>query len=304
MAPLSGIRDRLLIGSLAAATGMTASIVVLILVSLILDSRPALQGIGFVRFFTDDGWLPGDGGPGGSFGLLPMLLASVASTLGAVLLAGPLGILSGLFVVYYAPPRVAFLYRRIVEVLAGMPSVVWGFWGLVTLVPIIRSLRAPGPSLLAGILILAIMILPTIAVLSAAAFSQVPRKHLRGAAALGLSRWTTLTRVVWPSVRAGLGAAILLGTMRAIGETMAILMVSGNVPQFSLDLFQPVRTLTANIALELGYATAAHRAVLSVSGLFLMLLVLTLVLCHRRLQAAGDEDLLARRPRTGRRGGP
>ncbi len=275
--PTHQAQDRLLLWSLRAAAFLTASIVVLIVVFLLLESGPALREVGLGRFFSDDGWFPGDGEGSGRFELGPMLLASAATTFGALLLAGPLGILSAVFVVHYAPPRLGRVYRRLVEVLAGMPSVVYGFWGLVTLVPIVRRIDGPGPSLIAGILILAMMILPTVALLSQSALSATPRAHLEGAAALGLSRWTTLSRVVLPSARAGLGAAVLLGGMRAVGETMALLMVCGNVPNLPSDLFRPVRTLTGNIALELGYATAAHRSVLFVSGLLLMAMVLVLL---------------------------
>lgn len=275
--PTHQAQDRLLLWSLRAAAFLTASIVVLIVVFLLLESGPGLREVGLGRFFSDDGWFPGDGDGSGRFELLPMLLASAATTFGALLLAAPLGILSAVFVVHYAPPRLGRVYRRLVEVLAGMPSVVYGFWGLVTLVPIVRRIDGPGPSLVAGILILAMMILPTVALLSQSALSATPRAHLEGAAALGLSRWTTLSRVVFPSARAGLGAAVLLGAMRAVGETMALLMVCGNVPNLPSDLFRPVRTLTGNIALELGYATAAHRSVLFVSGLMLMAMVLVLL---------------------------
>lgn len=274
--PAASGRDRLLsLATRTAALG-TASIVALVFLFLALEAAPALDAIGPTRFLTDARWLPGEGGPEGQFGLAPMVGASLAITFGAVLVAAPLGLLAAVFVEFHAPARLAVPLRRLLEVQAGIPSIVFGFWGLVRIVPWIAALRPPGPSLLAGVLVLALMILPTVALLAQATLATTPRAELEGAAALGLSRWTTLRHVVWPSARAGLGVAVLLGALRAVGETMAVLMVCGNVPQLGLDPFAPVRTLTANVALELGYATDAHRAVLFVSGGVLMALVLGL----------------------------
>ena len=275
--------DRVLVRTLRLAAMTTCSIVGLILVFLVSESWPAVQRLGPTRFLTDPGWLPREGSLDGQFSLVPMAVASGVTTLGAVLLAGPLGILSAVFLCHFAPRRLAFAHERLIEVLAGIPSVVFGFWGLVTLVPLVRRIQPPGPSLFAGILVLTVMILPTVSVLATATLRQVPRSHLVGAAALGLSRWTTIRGVIWPCARRGLGVAVLLGTLRAMGETMAVMMVAGNVAEVPTGLFRPARTLTANIALELGYATEAHRSVLFVSGLVLMVLVLGLVLLQNRL---------------------
>ncbi|HSM81631.1 MAG TPA: phosphate ABC transporter permease subunit PstC, partial [Nodosilinea sp.] len=208
-----------------------------------------------------------------AYNLLPMIWGTLAVTVGAVVLAVPLGLGSALFCQYYAPPWLAPIYRRLMELLAGIPSVVYGFWGLVVLVPLIQRLQPPGPSLLAGILILALMILPTLALTAEASLSKLPPEYWQGAAALGLSRWTTIRGVAMPAARSGLFTGLILGTGRAVGETMAVLMVCGNVVKTPTSLFDPVRTLTANIALEMGYATGDHRSALFVSGLVLMLLV-------------------------------
>lgn len=276
--------DRTLLWTLRIAAAVCASIAGLVFLFLVVEAMPALRTLGLARFATDAKWLPRDGGPDGSFALLPMLAASASAAFGAVLLATPLGVLCAIFVVYYAPRGLASTFRRVVEVMAGIPSVVYGFWGLVTLVPIVRGIRAPGPSLFAGILILALMILPTVALLSQAALQAVPKEHTQGAAALGLSRSTTLRTVVLPAAAGGIGTAVVLASMRAIGETMAVLMVCGNVPQLTADPFEPVRTLTANIALELGYATETHRSVLFVSGLVLLLFIVGLVLLQEYLE--------------------
>jgi len=165
---------------------------------------------------------------------------------------------------------------RMIELLAGIPSVVYGFWGLVVLVPQIAEIQPPGPSLIAGILILTIMILPTIALMADASLANVPQQYLRAAAALGLPRWATIWNVVFPAAKSGLFTGVILETGRAIGETMAILMVCGNVVQIPSSIFDPIRTLTANIALEMAYALGDHRAALFVSGLVLMAMIVAL----------------------------
>ncbi len=258
---------------------VSGAIVLLILLFLIWETLPILQSIGLNRFFNDPSWHP----TSEEFNLTPMLWGTVVVTAGAVLIATPLGILSAIFCHYYAPPAIANLYRRLIELLAGIPSVVYGFWGLVVLVPIIGRLNPPGPSVLTGILILTLMILPTITLLADASLTSVPPEYLRGCAAMGLGRWATVRGVVLPAAKSGLLTGVILGTGRAIGETMAVLMVCGNVVQIPLSVFEPVRTLTANIALEMAYAAGNHRAALFVSGLVLMAIVVALVIAAELL---------------------
>jgi len=276
--------DRILLWGLRGASVLASSIVLLIVYFLLAESLPALRRIGIARFVTDGDWLPSTAEGENQYRLVPMLAATLLSTLGAVLIAAPAGLLSAVFCHFYAPKALATFQRRIVELLAGIPSVVYGFWGLVTLVPILQRFAPPGQNLLAGILVLTLMILPTIAMLASATLATIPQAHLQGAAALGLSRWTTLRGVVLPEAAPGLLIALLLGTMRAVGETMAVLMVCGNVVQIPTSLSDPVRTLTANIALEMGYATSEHRSVLFVSGLALMALVVLLIGLQRQFR--------------------
>ncbi|MFE1746759.1 phosphate ABC transporter permease subunit PstC [Coleofasciculus sp. H7-2] len=252
---------------------VSGAIALLILLFLIWETLPILQNIGLTRFFNDPSWHPASE----EFNLMPMLWGSLFVTAGSVLVATPLGILSAVFCHYYAPPILAKIYRRLIELLAGIPSVVYGFWGLVVLVPIIGRIHPPGPSLFAGILILTLMILPTIALVADATFANVPADYLQGAAALGLGRWAMVRGVVFPAAKSGLLTGIILETGRAIGETMAVLMVCGNVVQVPKGVFEPVRTLTANIALEMAYAVGNHRAALFVSGLILMAMIVVLV---------------------------
>lgn len=268
--------DRFLAAGLGACAAGAAAIVLLIAVFLVVESWPALRHLGIGRFVTDPSWHPAAQAGEGTFNMLPMVWGTLCVAAGAVLLATPLGVLSALFIHYYAPPPVARVHRRMIELLAGIPSVVYGFWGLVVLVPLIRALHPPGPSLLSGILVLALMILPTIALMADAAFAAVPAAQLRAAAALGLSRGRTVAGVVLPAARAGLLTGVMLGTGRAVGETMAVLMVCGNVVQAPRSLFEPVRTLAANIALEMSYALGEHRSALFVGGLMLLALIAAL----------------------------
>jgi phosphate transport system permease protein len=273
-------QDKLLVFLLRACACASGVIVLVILGFLLIESWPMLSG-GLGRFFSDSGWHPSTGTP--QFNLLPMLIGTLLVTALAVAIATPMGIASALFCHFYAPPLLAKGYRRLIELLAGIPSVVYGFWGLVVLVPIIARIQAPGPSLLAGVIILTIMILPTIALVADANFANLPDDYLKGAVALGLSRWGTIYGVVLPSAKSGLITGVILQTGRAIGETMAVLMVCGNVVRTPQSLFDPIRTLTANIALEMAYAMGDHRAALFVSGLLLMALVAALVLAAEAL---------------------
>lgn len=274
--------------ALGAVTGLAArlsgTVVVGIVLFVLWQAWPALQAIGPARFVMDPGWHP-QAQPA-QFNLLPMFAASTAVTLGAMLLAGPLGLFAAIFMTDYAPPALARLLRGVVELLAGVPSVVYGLWGLVTLVPLLAAWQPPGASLLAGILVLALMILPTMVLASHAAIAGVAAEHRLTATALGFSCGGALWGVLLPAARGGLCGALLLATSRALGETMAMLMVTGNVARMPDSLFAPVRTLTGNIALELAYAMDLHRAALFVGGLLLTLLVLALARLARGLGCA------------------
>lgn len=270
-------RDARLIWLLSASAVIASGLLLLILLFLAKEAWPVLSHIGPAKFLLDDGWHPTEG----TFGLVPMLAASLAMSALAIVLAAPLGVASALFCRFYAPPLIGRIYRWAIILLAGIPSVVLGLWGLTVIVPLIIWLSPPGTSLLAGSLILTLMIVPTVALTTEAALAAVPQSYWSGAAALGLSREGTILGIALPATRASIFAGILLATARALGETMAVLMVSGNVVQVPKSLFDPVRTLTANIALEMAYATGDHRASLFVSGLVLTLLVLALAAAAR-----------------------
>ena len=251
---------------------IAALVMLLILAFLLLESWPALFQLTPARFWMDVSWHPLEA----SYNLMPMLSGTVLASIGALLLAIPLGLASALFIVFYATAHLATPYKRLIELLAGIPSVVFGFWGLTTLVPLITQWHPPGASLLAAVLVLTLMILPTITLTAFSALHAVPDDFLRNAAALGMSRWGMIYGVAFPAARTGIVAGIILAAGRALGETMAVLMVAGNVVQHPASLFDPIRTLAANIALEMAYAMGDHRAVLFVTGLLLMLLVMLL----------------------------
>lgn len=262
------------------ASGAVA-LLVLIFLFLLSESRLAVLEGQWLRFINTAGWFPSEG----QFNLWPMLLATLLATLGALILAVPMGLASALFVSFFAPARLAALFRRLLMLLAGIPSVVYGLWGLTVLVPLIAKFAPPGASLLSAILILAIMILPTVALTSDAALRGVPISYWRGGQALGLSAQAILLNIALPAARRGVFTGVLLATTRALGETMAVLMVAGNVVQVPGSIFDSVRVLTANIALEMAYATDAHRASLYVSSLMLTLVVVAIVCLGRRVEA-------------------
>ena len=276
--------------------GASCALVALILLFLVADSIPALRDLGD-RLIEDESWHPSEHAKDGTFGMLPIVLGSLTVTLGSILVAAPLGLASAIFCHFYAPPFLASLYRRLVELLAGIPSVVFGFWGLAVLAPMISTfLRPPGHSMLAGILVVALMILPTIALISETALAAVSRSHIAGAAALGMGRWAIIRRIVLPSARAGIFTGMILGVARAVGETMAVVMVCGNIVKTPGSVFDSVRTLTANIALEMGYSLGTHRSALFVSGLLLLITAIALttligIVEHRAKNSEGGAHI-------------
>jgi phosphate transport system permease protein len=268
------VADAVLSWTVRGTAVLSAAVVVLIAIFLSVEAFPVLWNGGFGRFLTDDTWRPSDN----LFRALPMVVGTGLVAGGALLLAVPLGVLSAVFAVHYAPPRLGRAYQGLLALMAGIPSVVYGFWGLVALVPLVARVRPPGPSVLAGIVVLGLMILPMVALTARAALVEVPRTHIQAAAALGLTRWGIVRGVVLPSARAGIVTGVILAMGRAIGETMAVLMVTGNVVQVPDSLFAPVRALTANIALEMAYALGDHRSALFVTGLMLLGVVAVLTL--------------------------
>lgn len=271
-------RDTQLLRWLAFAAGLTSAVLVLIVLFLVRESWPVIARFGPLCFLTDRGWHPTEG----NFNIVPMLAASAATSALAIALATPLGVAAAIFSRFYAASIIGQLLHWMIVLLAGIPSVVLGLWGLTVIVPLILKVAPPGTSMLAGSLILGLMILPTIALTTEAALASLPSAYGIGAAALGLSREAIIINIAIPATKASIFAGVMLASARALGETMAVLMVTGNVVQLPKSLFDPVRTLTANIALEMAYATGHHRASLFVSGLALTAVVLALAAVARR----------------------
>jgi len=271
-----GIRYLLLLSALV-------SIFVVFLIGLftLREGLPAFREIGLGSLLTGRVWRPGRE----EFGLLAMITGSVLATIGAMILGVPLALGCAVFLAEVAPAGVRAIVRPAVELLAGIPSVVYGLFGMVVLVPLVRRIPVPGNTgygLLSASIVLAVMILPTITNIAEDAIRAVPREYKDGSLALGTTHWQTIVGVILPAARSGIVAAVILGVGRALGETMAMIMVIGNsviVPRplgnNPLTLFlSQARTLTGNIAVEINYATGLHESALFATGVVLFVLII------------------------------
>jgi phosphate transport system permease protein len=252
--------------------------VALICVFLFANALPAFVEIGPGDFLLGTRWAPSNVPP--AFGILPMIVGSIVVTLGAVVVGVPLGILCAVFLANSCPKRLYRLIKPGVDLLAGIPSVIYGFFGMAAIVPLFKS------SMLSASILLGIMILPTVVALSEAALRAVPASYYEGAVALGAGHFRATFAVLLPAARSGVLAAIVLGIGRAIGETMAVIMVAGNQAIIPDSFFDGVRTLTANIVIEMGYAADLHREALIATGVvlfvFILLINIALTLIKRR----------------------
>ncbi len=247
--------------------------VLLITVYLIVSGIPAIREIGFVDFFFGTTWASTADDP--QFGILPFILTSIYGTAGAIVIGVPIGFLTAVFLAKVAPKKVAAVIRPAVELLAGIPSVVYGLVGMIVLVPAVREwFNLPdGASLFAAIIVLAVMILPSIISVSETALHAVPKEYEEASLALGATELETYFRVSVPAAKSGIAAAVVLGIGRAIGEAMAILMVAGNVANMP-SLFRSVRFLTTAVASELSYSSGLQRQALFSIGLVLFLFIM------------------------------
>ncbi len=244
----------------------------LITVFIVREGAPLIYKVGLGNFLSGD-WHP----TAGRYGIAYMIVGSALVTLGALALGVPLGIACAIVLGEMAPRRVRLVLKPSIEILAGIPSVVYGFMGIALVLPWIREhLGGPGASGLAGAIILGVMILPTIIAISLDALQAVPRSYREGSLAMGATEWQTIWRVVLPAARSGIVAGVILGIGRAVGETMAVVMVTGNAVQLPHSPLDPLRTLTANLALEMAYAAEDHRSALFATGIVLFLVVIVL----------------------------
>ena len=252
------------------------SALLLIALFIMSEGLPFMFRYGLKGFLFSSEWQP----QAGKFGIFPMIVASLWVTLGAMAIGGPLGVAGAVFLTEFVPRAVMRVVKPTIELLAGIPSVVYGFIGVIVLAPLIRGhLGGPGLSVLAGSVVLGIMILPTVISISIDSILAVPQSYREGSLALGATTWQTVHMVTVKSARSGIIASIILAMGRAIGETMAVIMVAGNSVKFPHSPLDSVRTLTANIALEMGFATGLHRQALFATGvvLFLVIIVLNIV---------------------------
>ena len=249
------------------------STLALITVFILVQGAPIIAEVGVLKFVFGMSWAPSKG----EFGIFPMIIGSVSVTVGAAIFGIPIAICCSIFLAEYAPPVFRKIFRPAIQMLAGIPSVVYGFWGLVFIVPLIRDyLGGPGLSILAGSVILAIMILPTVISISEVSLLALPAQYKEGALALGMNHWQVIRSVMLPAAKSGIVAAVILGVGRAIGETMAVIMVLGNAVAVPRSILDPVRTLTTNIGIEMGYATGDHRQALFATGIILFIVIMLL----------------------------
>lgn len=255
--------------------------VALICLFLFVNGIPAMREIGIFKFLLGTMWKPRNN----IYGILPMIMGSIYVTAGAILIGVPIGILTSVFMASYCPKKVYRFFKSAIDLLAGIPSVVYGFFGLMMLVPLIRDLfhKGNGSSILSASILLGIMILPTIIGVTESAIRAVPSNYYEGSLALGATKERSLFFVVLPAAKSGLIAGVVLGIGRAIGETMAVVMVAGNQARMPAGILRGVRTMTSNIVLEMGYAADLHREALIATGVVLFVFILIINFCVARL---------------------
>ena len=272
----------------AACTSILA--VALICLFLFSSGLPGMKEIGITDFLFGETWRPGNQ----VFGIFPMIVGSIYVTAGAILIGVPIGLLMAVYLAMYCPAKVYKVLKPAVNLLAGIPSIVYGFFGMVVIVPAVRhffneviDLNGKGDSILTAAIVLGIMILPTIIGAAEPAIRAVPKMYYEGALALGADHERSTFSVVFPAAKSGILASVILGIGRAVGETMAVVMIAGNQPRMPQSILKGVRTMTANIVLEMGYATDLHREALIATGVVLFVFILLINLSFSVLKRKG-----------------
>jgi phosphate transport system permease protein len=277
--PISSVKNRSrYLSDRAAKVGVlicaSSSFLILLAIIIFILQRglPAFLQVGVLDFLFGINWSPTNS----QFGVLPMIIGSLAVTLGSMILAVPLGIACAILLAEVAPLRVRQILRPAVELLVGIPSVIFGLVGIGVIVPAIRQIGGTGYSIAAACIVLMAMVLPTIISISDDSLRAVPRKYKEGSLAMGATHWQTIWHVLIPAARSGIGAGIILGIGRAVGETMAMIMVIGNAVMFPTSLLDPARTLTGNIAVEIQYASGVHESALFATAVVLLAFIIIL----------------------------
>ena len=253
---------------LAAGTSVLA--VVLICFFLFANGIPAIGKIGVFKFLLGTEWRPNND----IYGILPMIMGSIYVTAGAIVIGVPIGLLTSVYMAKFCPKKIYPFFRSAINLMAGVPSIVYGFFGLVVIVPLLRNLFGGGNSMLAASILLGIMILPTIVGVTETSIRSVPESYYEGSLALGATHERSVYSVIFPAAKSGILAGVVLGIGRAIGETMAVIMVAGNQPRMPKGILEGVRTMTANIVMEMGYAAGLHREALIATGVVLFIFIL------------------------------
>ncbi len=249
--------------------------VVMICGFLFVNGFPAIAEIGPLEFLGGLIWKP----QADQYGILPMIIGSIYATAIAIIVGVPIGLLCAVFMAHFCPKKLYKILKPAISLLAGIPSIVYGFFGLVVLVPMMQSIFGTGKSILTAGILLGIMILPTIIEISESSIRAVPSSYYEGSLALGATHERSVYRAILPAAKSGIMAGIILGIGRAIGETMAVVMIAGNQPVLPTSILQGARTMTANIVMEMGYATGLHRGALIGTGVVLFVFILLINVC-------------------------
>lgn len=267
----SHLKERVMHLVFLTAACVSILAVALICLYLFANGVPAIAEIGPFDFLLGTKWAPGND----KYGIFPMILGSIYVTAGAILVGVPLGLLTAIYLARFCPKKLYRFLKPAVDLLAGIPSIVYGFFGLMVLVPLMQRLcGGSGKSILTASILLGLMILPTIIGVSETAIRAVPDSYYEGALALGASHERSVFFVTVPAAKSGILAGVVLGVGRAVGETMAVIMIAGNQPRIPDSILQGVRTLTGNIVMEMGYATGLHREALIATGVVLFVFIL------------------------------
>ena len=254
---------------------------------LFANGLPAIFKIGPLKFLTGTIWKPGND----IYGIFPMIIGSIYVTAGAIVVGVPTALLLAIFLAFYCPKQLYSPLKAMVNLLAGIPSVVYGFFGLTVFVPLLRQLTGhDGSTMLTASVLLGIMILPTVTGVAEPALKSVPTSYYEGALALGATHEKSVFGTVFPAAKSGVLAGVVLGIGRAIGETMAVIMVAGNQTWMPQGLFKGLRTMTANIVIEMGYATDLHREALIATGVVLFVFILIINLCVSALKRRTEDE--------------
>lgn len=268
------------------AAGFSILAVLLICLFLFANGIPAMHKIGLTNFMFGTKWKPGND----LYGIFPMIAGSLYVTAGAILTGVPVGLMTAIFLSKFCPKWLHKMLKPAIDLIAGIPSVVYGFFGLMVIVPFVRNVfGGNGSSILTASLLLGMMILPTIISVSETALNAVPQSYYEGSRALGATHERSVFLTILPAAKSGIMAGIILGIGRAIGETMAVIMVAGNQARLPDSVLKGVRTLTANIVIEMGYATDLHRESLIATGVVLFVFILLINLCFNLVKNRGSK---------------